>query len=89
MLPSNWHGDNYLHILIWHGVYFFIFTVWHGHFSLVLTFPGLRIEDPPLCTVQGKCLYTIFKAENQETQFPLLYTKPSIDKFKFSSLQGW
>ena len=29
-------------------------------------------------TVQGNCVYTIFKAENQEIQFPLLCTKPSI-----------
>ena len=66
-----------------------MFTVWHGGFSLVLTFPGLRIKTPPLCTVRGKCIYKIFEAENQETQFPFLCTKPSIDKYKFSSFQGW
>ena len=43
----------------------------------------------PLSTVQIKCIYTIFKAENQETQFTLLCTKPSIDKHKFSSFQEW
>ena len=60
------------------------FTVWHGLFCFVLVFPGLRIEASPLSTVQGKCIYKIFKAENQETKFPLLCTKPSIDKHKFS-----
>ena len=43
-------------------------------------FPGMKIEVPPLCTVQGMCIYNIFKAENQETKFPLLFTKLSIDK---------
>ena len=62
-----------------------MFAVLHGHFYLVLTFPGLRIEAQSLFTVQSKCIYKIFKAENQETQFPLLCTKPSIDKYKFSS----
>ena len=52
-------------------------------------FPGLRIEDLSLSTVQGKCIYTIFKAENQEIQFQLLCTKPSIDKQKFLSYKGW
>ena len=64
-------------------------TVWHGHFSLILTFPGLRIEAPPLSTVQDKYIYKILKAKNQETQFLLLCTKPSTDKHKFSSFQGW
>ena len=50
-------------------------------------FPGLRIEAPPLSTVQG--VYAIFKAENQEIQFPLLSIKPSIDKHKFLSFKGW
>ena len=78
----------FLHTFTWHGV-FSMFTVWPKLFSLVLTFPGLRIEALPLSTVQDKCIYKIFKAENQETQFPLLYTKPSIDKCKFSSFQDW
>ena len=47
-----------------------MFTVWQGLFSLVLMFLGLRIEAPPLSTVQSKCIYTFFKAENQEIQFP-------------------
>ena len=51
-------------------------------FSLVLTFPGLRIEAALLSTVHGKCIYTIYKVQNQETQFPLLCTYPSIDKHK-------
>ena len=63
------HGDNFLQTFTWHGVFFSMFTVWHGLFSLVLLFPGLRIEAPPLSTVQGKCIYTIFKAEIQEIQF--------------------
>ena len=78
-----------LYILTWHGVYFFIFTVCRSLFSLVLPFPGLRIEAMPLSKVQGKCICKMFKAENQETQLPLLCTKPSIDKHKLSSFQGW
>ena len=42
-------------------------------FSLVLMFRRLRIEAAPLSTVQGKCIYKIFKAENQEIQFPFKY----------------
>ena len=57
---------------------FLMFTVLHGLFPLVLIFPGL--STPP-STVQGKCINTIFKAENQEINFPLLCTKPSIDKY--------
>ena len=64
-----------------------MFTVWHGLFILVIVFPRLRIEAPPLSTVQGKCIYTIVKAENQEIQFPLLCTKPSIDKHKYVVFQ--
>ena len=83
LLLSNWHGDNFVHTLTWHGVYFFIFTVWHGLFSLVLKFPGLRIEALPLSTVQGTCLYKIFKAENKETQFPVFifpkYVNPEAE----------
>ena len=63
--------------------FFSMFTVWYGLFSFVLTFPRLRIEDSTLSTVQGKCVYKIFKVENQETQFPLLCTKSSIDKHVF------
>ena len=50
-------------------------------------FPGLRIEAFPLSTVQGKCIYIIFKVENLEIQFLLLCTKPSIDKHKFLSFK--
>ena len=55
---------------------------------------GLITRSSLLCegalsTVQGKCIYTIFKVENQETQFSLLCTKPSIDKHMFSSFQQW
>ena len=56
--------------------------VWHGLFSLVLAFPGLRIEALSLSTWYVY-IYTIFKVENQETQFPLVCTKPSIDRHKF------
>ena len=76
------HVDNFLHTLTWDGVYFFILTVWHGLYSLVFTFSGLRIGALLLSSVQGKCIYNIFKAENQETQFQLC-TKPSIDKHNF------
>ena len=46
-------------------------------------FPGLRIEALPLFTVQGKCIYTFFKAKNQKIQCPLLCSTPSKDKHKF------
>ena len=65
-----------------------MFTVWHGLFSLVLLFSGLRIEAVPLSTVQDKCIYKMFKAENQEIEFLLLCTKPSEDTFLFS-FKGW
>ena len=42
-------------------------------------------------TTQCKCIYAIFKAPralNQVIQFPLLCTKPSIDKHKFLSFKG-
>ena len=64
----------FLHIFTWHRV-FSIFTVWQRLFSLVLTFPRLKIEAPPRSIIQYSCLYNIFKAENQETQFPLLCTQ--------------
>ena len=51
-------------------------------------FPGLRIEAPP-STVQGKCIYTIFKAKNQKIKIPFLCTKPNINKQKFLSFKGW
>ena len=64
-----------------------MFTVWHGLFSLVLIFPGLRIEAPPPSTVQGQCVYILFKAEHQKIHFPLLCTKPSKDKHTFFFFQ--
>ena len=88
LLASNWHGDNFLHTFTLHGI-FFPCLLFGTDFSLVFPFPGLRIEALPLSIVQDKCKYKIFKAENQETQFPLLKTKPSIDKHKFSSFLGW
>ena len=39
------HGDNFLQTLTWHGLSFSLFTVWYLIFSLILMFPGLRIED--------------------------------------------
>ena len=68
--------------------FIFSYLLFCTDFPMVLTFPGLRIEAPQLSTVHGKCTYNIFKAENQETQFPLLYAKPIIDKHKLSSFQG-
>ena len=79
----------FLHTFTWNIVYVFIITVWQGLFFLVLTFPRLSIEAQPLFTVQGTCIYKIFIAENQKTQFLLLFIKPNIDKNKFSSCQGW
>ena len=69
------HGDNFLQTFTWHRI-FSMFTVWNRLFSLVLMFSGLRIEALPLSTVLSKCIYTFFKAENQEIQFPFLCTKP-------------
>ena len=46
-----------------------MFTVWLRLFTLVLVFHGPRIEALP--TVHGKCIYIIFKADNQEIQFSL------------------
>ena len=62
-----------------------MFTVWHGLLSLVLMFSRLKIEALPLSTVQGKCIYTLFKVENHEIKFPPLCTKSGIDKHKFLS----
>ena len=50
---------------------------------------GWELKLRPLSTVQGKCTYTIFNAENQEIQSPLSCTKPSIDKHKFLSFIAW
>ena len=55
---------------------------------LVLNFPGLIIDAPPISTVQSKYIYTIFKVKIQETQFLLLCTEPSIDNHKFLSFKG-
>ena len=60
--------------------FFLMFTVWCRLFFLILKFPRLRIEALPLSTVQGKCVYTIFQAESQEIQFPLLCSKPRKDE---------
>ena len=59
------------------------FCLWYSCFS------GWEwIEAPPLSTLQGKFVYTFFKAESQEIQFPLLSTKPSKDKFFLSKSRG-
>ena len=60
-----------------------MFTLWHALFPLTLMFRAVRTEAPPPSTVQGKCIYTFFKGENQAIQLPLLCTKPSKDKHKF------
>ena len=92
VLSSNWHKDNFLQTLTWHGLSISMFTIWHDFFSLVLMFPGVRIEAPPPSTVQGKCIYTYLQAENQAIQLPLLCTKPCKDKqvfaFQRSVVQG-
>ena len=63
------HGDNFLQTLNRHGLYFSIFAVRHGLFSLVLMFPGLRIEAPPPSTVKGKCRYTFLKRKTKKLNF--------------------
>ena len=77
----------FLHTFTWHKVVLNV-TVWYGLSSLVLLFPRLRIEAPPLFTVQGKYINAIFEAENQQIQFPLLCTKSNIDKHKYLSFKG-
>ena len=86
LLCLNWHGDNFLNTFTWLRVYFSMFSVWHGLLSFVLIFLGLRIKA---LFLQDKCIYTIFKMDNQEIQFPLLCTKPSTDKHTFLSFKGW
>ena len=55
--------------------FFFIVTVWHGlFFGTRVSWFGFLV--PPLSKLQGKCIYKIFKVENQEPQFPLVCTKP-------------
>ena len=63
-----------------------MFTVWHRLFSLVIMFPGLRIEALPISTVQGKCIYTFLKRRTRKFNF-VLCTKPSKDKHKFLFFQ--
>ena len=61
-------------------------------YSLAWTFFATHVLRALICSfspikVQGKCKYKIFQAENQETQFPYVCTKLSIDKHYFSSFQ--
>ena len=52
-ITGNFNGDQKITgNLTIYGIVFSMFTVWHGLFSLVLMFPRLRIEAPPLSTVQ-------------------------------------
>ena len=47
-----------------------MFAVWHGLSSLILMFPGQKIEAPPLSTVQSKCiLYTFLKLRTSRFNF--------------------
>ena len=57
---------------------FFIITVWYRLF-FILEFHGLCSLVLPLLKVYDKCMYKIFQADNQETQFPSVFTKPSIE----------
>ena len=66
LLPSNWHGDNVLHTFTWHGVFFHAYCLARTFFFGTHV-PMLRIKALPLSTVQGKCIYTNFNAQNQET----------------------
>ena len=78
-LPSKWHGG----IILQPGTYFrfhclpFGTDVFGTHVSRAENWssapnPQYRVS-----------VYTFFKAENQEIQFPLLCTKPSKDKQVF------
>ena len=49
--------------------FFFNVYCWARTFSLVLMFPRLRIEAPPLCTVQGKCINTFLKQRTRKLNF--------------------
>ena len=64
----NRHRDNFLHIFTWHGVFLHSYCL--ARTFLVFDFRGLCFLVPPLSKIQSKCTYTIFKAKNQETQFP-------------------
>ena len=56
------------------------------HLARTFFFNVFQLSSAP-STVQGKCIYTFFKAENQQIQFPLLCIKPSKDKHKFFLLK--
>ena len=77
--PPGWHGDNFLHTFAWHGIFFHVYclarTFFFGtHVSRVENWSFTPIYS------KDKCIYTIFKAANQETKFLRLCTKPYIDK---------
>ena len=50
---------------------------------------GWKLKLHPYLQYRVSVYTQIFKAEKQEIQFPLLYTKPSKDKQKFLSFKGW
>ena len=88
LLPSNWHRDIFFHIFTWHRVYFSMFIVWHTFFLCYHVSQAENWSSAPIYS-KCKCIYPIFKAKNQEIQFPLSCTKSSIDKHKLLSFKGW
>ena len=58
-----------------------MYTVWHELFCLV------QMDASSLFTVQGKCIYKIFKAEIQQTQFLLLCTNVELCVYKTTVIQ--
>ena len=63
------------------GTEFFSFLLWH-RLLWYSCFPGWELKLFPYLQYRVS-VYTLSKAENQEIQFPLLYTKPIKDKHKF------
>ena len=69
-IPFRGHGDNYKPSS---GTDIFsMFTVWYGLCSLVLMFPGLRIEAPPHLQYRLS-VYTFLKRRTINSISALLY----------------
>ena len=63
------HRDNFFTHPHWAQTFFCNVYCLSGLFSLVLMFPGLKIEAPVSSTVQGKCIYTFLKWRSRKFNF--------------------
>ena len=79
LLTSTGHGDNFLHTLTL-AQHFFSQLL----FGTDLCFWYSCFVAPSISIVQGKSKYKTYKVKNQKTKC----TKPSIDKYYFSFVQG-